>query len=215
MKSRQLASVGVAILIGVVLWFGYFRLQKAPPPSVPPGTSPSSAGTTATSSSNTPGVAATGSASTQPSTPRPRPTVVAPSGTPGGFPTETPLPAATPQGRGPVVLPSSVVASAQTAQGAEVQSAIEKINHMLRDYRTLMEENPVGTNSEIMKALMGANPKGVKLGPPEGMSLNGAGELVDPWGTPFFFHALSGTQMEIWSAGPDRKMGTADDIISK
>jgi hypothetical protein len=102
-----------------------------------------------------------------------------------------------------------------SARGAEAQADSEKINHMLRDYRTLMGENPVGTNSEIMKALMGANPKNLRLGPPEGMSLNGAGELVDPWGTPFFFHAQSGTQMEIWSAGPDRKMGTADDIISK
>jgi hypothetical protein len=114
-----------------------------------------------------------------------------------------------------VVLPSSVVAPTLTSRGAEALSGIEKINHMLRDYRTLMGEDPVGSNAEIMKALSGANPKGVRLGPPEGMALNGAGELVDPWGTPFFFHAISGTQMEIWSAGPDRKMGTADDIISK
>ena len=125
------------------------------------------------------------------------------------------MPAATPPGRGPVVLPSSVLAPALTARGGEAESDLEKVNHMLRNYRSLMGENPVGTNAEIMKALMGANPKGVKVGPPDGMSLNGAGELVDPWGTPFFFHALSGTQMEIWSAGPDRKMGTADDIISK
>lgn len=78
-----------------------------------------------------------------------------------------------------------------------------------------MGENPVGTNAEIMKSITGANQKGAKLGPPEGMSLNNYGELVDPWGTAFFFHQLSGTQMEIRSAGPDRKMWTGDDVISK
>lgn len=92
---------------------------------------------------------------------------------------------------------------------------LNKVSLMMRDYRTIMGENPVGTNAEIMKAIMGANPKGAKLGPPEGLSLNSGGELIDRWGTPFFFHQISGTQMEIWSAGPDRKMGTSDDIIQK
>ena len=101
------------------------------------------------------------------------------------------------------------------AGGRVVSRDFEKIKLMLRDYRTLMGENPVGTNAEIMKAITGANQKGAKLGPPDGMSLNNFGELVDPWGTPFFFHQVSGTQMEIRSAGQDRKMWTADDIVSK
>jgi len=98
---------------------------------------------------------------------------------------------------------------------AEALIDLNKVSLMVRDYRTLMGENPVGTNAEIMKAILGANPKGAKLGPPEGQSLNGSGELVDRWGTPYFFHQLSGTQMEIWSAGPDRKMGTSDDLIQR
>ena len=110
-----------------------------------------------------------------------------------------------------------VLAPWQAPQGgnADIESEVNKIKLMLRDYRTLMGENPVGTNAEIMKAIIGANPKGAKLGPPEGMSLNGGGELVDTWGTPYFFHQLSGTQMEIRSAGQDRKMWTGDDIILK
>ena len=84
---------------------------------------------------------------------------------------------------------------------------------MLRDYRTLMEGNPVGSNAEIMKALMGGNPKHARLGPPPGFELNGDGELIDHWGTPFFFHQQSATQMEIHSAGPDKVMWTTDDII--
>lgn len=86
---------------------------------------------------------------------------------------------------------------------------------MLSDYRQMMGENPVGTNAEIMKSLMGGNKKGAMLGPPQGMGLNGNGELVDRWGTPIFFHALSKDHMEIRSAGPDGVMWTGDDVVFK
>ena len=96
----------------------------------------------------------------------------------------------------------------------EVANDFDKISLMLRDYRTLAGENPVGTNAEMMQAIMGGNPKGARLGPPEGQSLNAAGELIDRWGTPYFFHQLGKDQLEIHSAGPDRRMGTEDDLIS-
>ncbi len=92
---------------------------------------------------------------------------------------------------------------------------LDKIQLMLRDYRTLMGQNPVGTNPEIMRAVMGENPRQARLGPPEGQGINKKGELVDRWGTPIFFHQLSATIMEIHSAGPDKIMGTADDIVSR
>ena len=92
---------------------------------------------------------------------------------------------------------------------------MDKIFLMLRDFRTSTGENPVGTNAEIMKALMGDNPRGAKFGPPEGMMLNGDGELLDPWGSPFFFHQVSRDVMEIISAGPDKRRGTDDDLISR
>ncbi len=90
----------------------------------------------------------------------------------------------------------------------------DKVTLMLRDYRTRLGENPVGTNAEIMKAVMGGNPKGATFGPPEGQALNANGELMDRWGTPYFFHQLSRTSMEIRSAGPDREMYTEDDVIT-
>ena len=74
--------------------------------------------------------------------------------------------------------------------------------------------NPVGTNPEITRALNGGNAKQVQFVHPEdGLRINEQGEMVDPWGTPFFFHQLSGKVMEIHSAGPDRKMWTADDLV--
>ncbi len=90
-----------------------------------------------------------------------------------------------------------------------------KVRRMIIDYHTLMGENPVGTNAEIMQAIMGENGRQATLGPPEGQTLNGKGELVDDWGTPYFFHQLSKDRMEIHSAGPDKIMGTPDDIVVK
>ena len=75
--------------------------------------------------------------------------------------------------------------------------------------------NPIGTNLEITRALDGDNPKEVKFLGPDGNRLNGKGELVDAWGTPYFFHQLSALEMEIRSAGPDRVFYTADDLVMK
>jgi hypothetical protein len=73
--------------------------------------------------------------------------------------------------------------------------------------------NPVGENEEIMAVLTGGNSLQLALIPKNHPAINARGELCDRWGTPFVFHQLSGTQMEIRSAGPDRKLYTADDAV--
>ena len=95
----------------------------------------------------------------------------------------------------------------------EAAPDFDKISLMFRNFRTLTGENPTGTNAEIMAAILGGNPKGAKLGPPEGQEINADGELIDRWGTPYFFHQLSKDKMEIRSAGPDKRMWNEDDII--
>lgn len=93
---------------------------------------------------------------------------------------------------------------------------LEKVAHAIRDYASMFGSNPVGTNPEITAALNGSNPRQSKfINAEAGMRINGNGELVDAWGTPYFFHQLSGTEMEIHSAGPDKKMWTADDLVTK
>lgn len=116
-----------------------------------------------------------------------------------------------------IVTPMPAPAADTVAAKLERETAavdLDKVTLMLRDFRTTMGENPTGTNAEIMKAIMGGNPKGARLGPPENQNLNGNGELVDRWGTPVFFHQLSKTSMEVRSAGPDRMMYTEDDIVA-
>jgi hypothetical protein len=92
-------------------------------------------------------------------------------------------------------------------------AAMEAVHFLIRDYRAAFGENPVGSNAEIVKTLRGANPKKTDFLAGTPTSVNTAGELLDPWGTPIFFHQLSARDMEIRSAGPDKQMWTGDDVI--
>jgi hypothetical protein len=92
-------------------------------------------------------------------------------------------------------------------------AAIDNLEFTFRDYANALGGNPVGTNAEITTALLGDNLKQVKLPIPAGSSQNDQGELCDPWNSPWFFHQLSGTKMEIRTAGPDRVLYTADDFV--
>jgi hypothetical protein len=93
---------------------------------------------------------------------------------------------------------------------------LENMSRAIRQYGAMFGGNPVGTNPEITRQLSGSNPKHINfINSEAGMRINENGELVDPWGTPYFFHQLSGTDMEIHSAGPDRIMWTSDDLVIK
>ncbi len=134
-------------------------------------------------------------------TPRPR----QPNGTPlatGGSPPANPAPA---------FIPGSLPVPAD-APPPDLRAEIGAVQTALRDFRTALGGNPVGTNAEITKTLLGDNLKQIKIPVPPGSQLNGQGELCDRWGTPYFFHQLSATRMEIRSAGPDRQMWTPDDV---
>jgi hypothetical protein len=145
------------------------------------------------------------------------------------LPAETNNLAATPETVAPSELPESSnaqpgsvsrTASLETASQPEgvpgPAIVLENLRSVFRDYSARFGGNPVGTNPEITARLNGGNPGHVVfLKPEDGMRLNGRGELVDNWGTPYFFHQLSRTEMEIHSAGPDRKMWTSDDLVIK
>ncbi|MBC8096873.1 MAG: hypothetical protein H7Y43_13790 [Akkermansiaceae bacterium] len=95
-------------------------------------------------------------------------------------------------------------------------TVLENLRHAFRQYAARFGGNPVGTNPEITSLLNGRNPRQVQfLNPEDGLRVNETGELVDNWGTPFFFHQLSAKEMEVHSAGPDRILWTADDLVVK
>ena len=86
----------------------------------------------------------------------------------------------------------------------------------VHNYHDRFGENPVGNNAEITAALRGANPKQVNfIREDAGLRVNEKGEMIDAYGTPFFFHQLSADLMEIRSAGQDQKLFTFDDIVTR
>jgi hypothetical protein len=72
---------------------------------------------------------------------------------------------------------------------------------------------PLGSNEEISAALRGETRAKLALLPRDHPAFDAKGRIVDRWGTPLFFHAQSAKDIEVRSAGPDREMGTADDVV--
>lgn len=101
------------------------------------------------------------------------------------------------------------------APGGSPQRDLEVLREFMNLYnKAYRSGNPVGLNEDITGALTGtADPtrKG-HLFPRSSPAIKN-GQLVDRWGTPFWFHAESSTKMEIRSAGPDRSLFTSDDVI--
>lgn len=96
-----------------------------------------------------------------------------------------------------------------------IRTDLEIVTQLVEAYRTNFpaQGNPVGENIEITAALTGNNPARAALIARNHRAINARGELCDRWGTPFFFHQLSGSAMEIRSAGPDKRLWTADDAV--
>jgi hypothetical protein len=117
---------------------------------------------------------------------------------------------AEPIGTPPLMLASNTITK-RTAISTDRQLLI--VTQVLRDYRASLGENPVGTNAEITNALLGANTRKARFVSDEVKVIDG--QLVDRWNHPYFFHQLSRSQMQVRSAGPDGKMWTADDELSR
>lgn len=96
---------------------------------------------------------------------------------------------------------------------SQVDDDLATLELLMSEFRKHHEGNPVGENEEITAALLGANPKRLSYLPDKGTHLNSTGQLVDRWGTPYFFHQISGSETQIRSAGPDKEMNTEDDHV--
>lgn len=94
-----------------------------------------------------------------------------------------------------------------------VHEDLDIIDSVLDYYRRVYHENPMaGLNEEVVEALTGGNRMGLVFIPPDHSAISEKGELLDRWGTPYFFHALSATDVEILSAGPDGIFWNHDDV---
>jgi hypothetical protein len=116
----------------------------------------------------------------------------------------------------PIAADRSPLADALNSPATDIQADLRLVAEIVDTFRSnfLHDGNPVGNNAEITAALVGKNKLRLSLIPPDHPAIDRAtGELRDRWGTPFIFHAQSGTQMEVRSAGPDKKPYTADDAV--
>ncbi len=112
-------------------------------------------------------------------------------------------------------LERSDVADALNQNGGTIHQDLRVMHDVFTAWLTTFrsEGNPVGENEDITAALCGRNTLGVAFIARDHRAINPQGALCDRWGTPFRFHQLSGTRMEIRSAGADRRFGTPDDAL--
>lgn len=112
-----------------------------------------------------------------------------------------------------IVMEAVEIARGLHSENLAPEEDLEHLNQLLSFYRLSFERNPVAAdNRMVMQALLGNNPEKLVVFPSDHPSLDSTGQLLDRWGTPYFFHPLSGTEMEIFSAGPDKTLNTSDDI---
>jgi hypothetical protein len=176
--------LGTLVLIAILVWIFHPEEKLRPTPRATSSSSPRSTSNSSPGSPTKPSPPATAPSSNSPTAP-------AASSKPAPV---QPLPANFPADR------------------AAARDVVDHVQFTIRDFRLALSENPVGDNSEITRALLGDNRKQIRFAIPEGSTVNGSGQLCDPWGTPYFFHALARDHMEVRSAGPDQKMWTDDDI---
>jgi hypothetical protein len=71
---------------------------------------------------------------------------------------------------------------------------------------------PLSANEDWAALFRGENAAHERFLPEQHAALDRQGRLIDRWGAPLFFHALGSGRYELRSAGPDKKLWTADDI---
>ena len=132
---------------------------------------------------------------------------------PPPVPDESPLDSPPREEARPILLP---IAHTTTALNSEETSANEDfliIETLLTHSQRHHGGNPIGDNDDLVAALRGRNQKTLAYLPSDHSALDQQGQLLDRWGTPYHFHTLSGTHMEIRSAGPDHALWTKDDLV--
>ena len=74
--------------------------------------------------------------------------------------------------------------------------------------------SPIGNDTDLARALAGLNPMRQYFLPPNHPSLAIPKHIIDRWGSPYFIHPWGHNAYEIRSAGPDRKLFSADDLVA-
>ncbi len=120
-----------------------------------------------------------------------------------------------PAAAGPAVVDPTAYAGLHASETGP-RDDLRIVGAVLRNYLQSVagpDAPPLGFNEEIVRALGGANPLRLVFLPPDHPAIDARGRLCDRWGTPYFFHPLAATNIEVRTAGPDRKLFTIDDLV--
>jgi hypothetical protein len=195
---KRTYTVALVCLLAGVAWF----LFLGPKPDVPP-TAESPSQQTSLSKTEPPGLNAPPVASNTPASP-------------AAGNNSSSLNAVLPPSTSLAAKAGVRVVETNAASDMPPEIVLQNVRRAVHQFGEMFGGNPVGTNPEITAALTGKNPKQINfLTDQPGACVNDNGELVDPWGTPYFFHQLSATEMEVHSAGPDKIMWTSDDLVTR
>jgi len=107
----------------------------------------------------------------------------------------------------------SPLADRLNAPEGDIVADLAIVARVLDNFLIEFGHMPVGANREITTQLSGGNGRRHAPLPRGHPSISPQGELLDRWGTPYFFHALSARRMEVRSAGADRELYSADDAV--
>ena len=95
------------------------------------------------------------------------------------------------------------------ARITKLNADIDNLFAGLQQYKDHVGIYPTGNNAQIVKALLGQNPKNVIILVSRKTDLNEKGEFVDPWGAPLRIY-FSDTSVLIRSAGPNGRFDNSN-----
>jgi hypothetical protein len=121
---------------------------------------------------------------------------------------------AVPPGQAQPLLGETILRDYASANTTPEQD-LTQLAHLMNNFSLLVKssaDRPMSANEDWAAAFRGLNPAHERFLPDGHVALDAQGRLVDRWGTPLFFHALGNHRFDLRSAGPDKKLWTADDI---
>ena len=123
-------------------------------------------------------------------------------------------PAAAPSGKTTPLL-GEIILRGYADTNLPPENDLTLMSHLMENSLLLLKSaanRPLSANEDWADLFRGRNAARERFLPDTHVAMNTNGQLADRWHTPLFFHALGGGRYELRSAGPDKKLWTADDI---
>lgn len=111
----------------------------------------------------------------------------------------------------------SPLAAELNAPDQDAEKDVLVLQQLIGQYLTALQGKPgrpIGDNMDLTRALTGNNRLKMVAIPPGHPALGTGGRLLDRWGTPYHLHPVGGGLFSVRSAGPDRRLFTADDVVT-